>query len=138
MLTETSNIQLIHTSAGCHSYWSSIILHKYLTCSLKHLNCALSEDVGDEKRVQYLMFVASYILVINVFNSGPTSCTLYSLFLSSLALHVSRAICSHHQKHNCLKLTVLKCKGVSNQYQLQWNSTPKPYTTYCCTRQLCF
>jgi hypothetical protein len=28
---------------------------------------------------------------IYLFNSGPTKCTLHSLFLSSLALHVSRA-----------------------------------------------
>jgi hypothetical protein len=26
-----------------------------------------------------------------------------------------------------MKLTVLKCKGVPNQYLLQWNNTPKPY-----------
>jgi hypothetical protein len=36
-----------------------------------------------------------------MFNSGSTRCTLYSLFLSSLALHVSGAICTHHQEHNC-------------------------------------
>jgi hypothetical protein len=36
-----------------------------------------------------------------------------------------------------LKLTVLKCKGDPNQYLLQWNNTPKPYTTYGCARQLC-
>jgi hypothetical protein len=35
------------------------------------------------------------------FNSGPNKYTLYSLFLSSLALHVSGAICTHHQEHNC-------------------------------------
>jgi hypothetical protein len=44
------------------------------------------------------MFVVPYILVIYMFNSGPTICTLYSLFLSSLALHVSGAICNHHQE----------------------------------------
>jgi hypothetical protein len=33
-------------------------------------------------------------------------CTLY---FPTLALHVSGAICTHHQKH---KLTVLKCDGV--------------------------
>jgi hypothetical protein len=43
----------------------------------------------------------SYILVIYMFNSGPTRCTLYSLFLSSLTLHVLGAICNHHYKHNC-------------------------------------
>jgi hypothetical protein len=32
-----------------------------------------------------------------MFNSGPTWWTLYSLFLSSLALHVSGAICTHHR-----------------------------------------
>jgi hypothetical protein len=31
------------------------------------------------------MFVVPYILVIYMFNSDPTRCTLYSLFLSSLA-----------------------------------------------------
>jgi hypothetical protein len=36
-----------------------------------------------------------------MFNSGPTRCALYSLFLSSLALYVSGAICTHHQEHNC-------------------------------------
>jgi hypothetical protein len=47
-----------------------------------------------------LMFVVPYILVTYMFNSSPTRCTLYSLFLSSLALHVSGAICTHHQE-NC-------------------------------------
>jgi hypothetical protein len=46
-----------------------------------------------------LMFVVPYTLVM--FNSGPTRCALYSLFLSSLALHISGAICTHHQEHNC-------------------------------------
>jgi hypothetical protein len=36
-----------------------------------------------------------------IFNSGPTTCTLYSLFLSSLVLRVSGAIFTHHQDHNC-------------------------------------
>jgi hypothetical protein len=36
-----------------------------------------------------------------MFNSGQIRYTLYSLFLSSLALHVSGAICTHHQEHNC-------------------------------------
>jgi hypothetical protein len=36
-----------------------------------------------------------------MFNSDPTRCTLYSLFLSLLALYVSGAICTHHQEHNC-------------------------------------
>jgi hypothetical protein len=36
-----------------------------------------------------------------MFNSCPTRCALYSLFLSSLALHVSDAICTHHKEHNC-------------------------------------
>jgi hypothetical protein len=31
-----------------------------------------------------------------MFNSSPTRCTLYSLFLSSLAVHVSGDICTHH------------------------------------------
>jgi hypothetical protein len=47
-----------------------------------------------------LMFVVPYILVIYMFNSGPTRCKLYSLFLSSLALNVSGAFCTHHQEHN--------------------------------------
>jgi hypothetical protein len=51
--------------------------------------------------VLFFMFVVLYILVIYVFNSGSTRCTLYSLFLSSLALHVSGVICTHHQEHNC-------------------------------------
>jgi hypothetical protein len=49
----------------------------------------------------HLMYVVPYILVTYMFNLGPTRCTLYSLFLSSLPLHVSDAICTHHQKHNC-------------------------------------
>jgi hypothetical protein len=36
-----------------------------------------------------------------MFSSCPTRCTLYSLFLPSIALYVSRAICTHHQEHNC-------------------------------------
>jgi hypothetical protein len=42
-----------------------------------------------------------HLLGIHMFNSGPTRYTLYSLFVSSLALHVSGAICTHHQEHNC-------------------------------------
>jgi hypothetical protein len=48
-----------------------------------------------------LMFVVPYFLVIYMFNSDQTKCTLYSLFLSSLALHVSGAIWTHHPEHNC-------------------------------------
>jgi hypothetical protein len=36
----------------------------------------------------------------NMFNLGATKCTMYSLFLPSLALQVSAAICTHHQEHN--------------------------------------
>jgi hypothetical protein len=36
-----------------------------------------------------------------MFNSSPARSTLYSSVLSSLALHVSGATCTHHQKHNC-------------------------------------
>jgi hypothetical protein len=32
-----------------------------------------------------LMYVVPYILVIYTFNSGPTRCTLYYVFVSSLA-----------------------------------------------------
>jgi hypothetical protein len=46
------------------------------------------------------MFVVPHMMVIYMFNSGPTRSTLYSLFLSSLALHVSGAICTHHQEQN--------------------------------------
>jgi hypothetical protein len=52
------------------------------------------------KNLDDLMFVVPYILVIYMFNLGPTICTLYSLSLSSLALHISGAICTHHQEHN--------------------------------------
>jgi hypothetical protein len=38
---------------------------------------------------------------IYMFNSGRTRCTMYSLFISSLVLHVSGAICTHHQEQNC-------------------------------------
>jgi hypothetical protein len=55
----------------------------------------------DRTPLLLLMFVILYFLVIYMFNSGPTRCTLYSLFLSSLALHVSGAIRTHHQEHNC-------------------------------------
>jgi hypothetical protein len=36
-------------------------------------------------------------------NSSPTRCTLifFISFLTTLALHVSGAICTHHQEHNC-------------------------------------
>jgi hypothetical protein len=53
------------------------------------------------KNLDDLMFVVPYIFVIYMFNSGPTRCTLYCLSLSSLALHVSGGICTHHQEHNC-------------------------------------
>jgi hypothetical protein len=48
-----------------------------------------------------LMFVVPYMLLIYMFNLGPTACILYYLFLSSLALYVSGAICTHHQEHKC-------------------------------------
>jgi hypothetical protein len=34
------------------------------------------------------------------FIHGPIRCTFFTLFLLSLALHVSGAICAHHQEHN--------------------------------------
>jgi hypothetical protein len=49
-----------------------------------------------------LMFVLPYILVTYMFNSGPTRCTIFFISsLTTLALHVSGAICTHHQEHNC-------------------------------------
>jgi hypothetical protein len=58
-----------------------------------------------------------------MFNSGLTRCTLYSLFLSLLALRVLGAICTHYQEHNCRvkpyvmylwKTEVLVSSGVNN------------------------
>jgi hypothetical protein len=50
----------------------------------------------------YLMFVVPYILVTYMFYSSPTRCTIFFIsFLTALALHVSGAICTHHQEHNC-------------------------------------
>jgi hypothetical protein len=56
---------------------------------------------SSELALLILMFVVQYTLVMYMFYSGQTRCTLYSLFLSSLALRVSGAICTHHQEHNC-------------------------------------
>jgi hypothetical protein len=41
----------------------------------------------------YIHLYTSSVDTLYMFYSGPTRCTLYSLFLSSLALHVSGAIC---------------------------------------------
>jgi hypothetical protein len=53
----------------------------------------------------FLMFVVPYILVTYMFNSSPTRCTTYIIlfisFLTTLAVHVSGAICTHHQEYNC-------------------------------------
>jgi hypothetical protein len=48
------------------------------------------------------MFVVPYILVTYMFYSIPTGCTIFFIsFLKILALHVSDAICTHHQEHDC-------------------------------------
>jgi hypothetical protein len=64
------------------------------------------QSYGNGVRTDYVKsatvrFVARHQLDSYMFNSSPPRCTLYSLFLSSLALHVSGAICTHHQVHNC-------------------------------------
>jgi hypothetical protein len=80
---------------------------------------------------------------------------LYSLFLLSLALHVSGAICTHPQgttaaySLRCVygfgvleqvlvwDTITLLARSVTDQYVLQWNNIQKPYTTYGCMLQLC-
>jgi hypothetical protein len=69
--------------------------------------------------------------VIYMLNLGPTRCTLFSLFLSSLALHVSGAICTHHQEHNCrVQSQVVYGFGVLFHWSRYWFGTPLQLTLW--------
>jgi hypothetical protein len=58
-------------------------------------------------------------------NSGPSRSALYSLFLSSLALHVWGAICTHHQEHKLQRTAIgfvwFWC-GIVLVQELVWDS----------------
>jgi hypothetical protein len=53
--------------------------------------------------LMFLMFMVPYILVTICLIQGPTRSTFLCILYSSLflALHVSGAICTHSQEHNC-------------------------------------
>jgi hypothetical protein len=66
------------------------------------------------------MFVVPYILVIYMFNSGPTRCTHYCLFLSSLALRVSGAYL-HPSSGAQLQRTAIGFVSVENRgLSIKW------------------
>jgi hypothetical protein len=90
---QISSLKCVHglKVKGVHFTMAPITValpHRKPTSAETSLNICVSQN-GDRINALYM------------FNSGPTRCTLYTLLLSSLALHVSGAICNHHQEHNC-------------------------------------
>jgi hypothetical protein len=65
----------------------------------------------------FLMFMVPHILVIYIYIyiysiPNPTRCTrifLYILYYTIHALHVSGAICTHHQEHKLQSTAVGTC-----------------------------